>query len=80
MTATHFLRHLALAYHHFHPVDEHRQFAKKIESFEKQLLKGELLAKLASLETRAELRGMSYGELEALKKRISAIRSKVERS
>lgn len=80
MTATHFLRHLALAYNHFHPVDEHRQFAKKMQSFEKHLVKGELLAKLASIEARAELRGITYGELATLKKRISKIRSQVERN
>ena len=55
MTAEHFLRHLAVAYNHFHAVDEHREFAKRLEDYEKTSLKGELLARLSSIEARCEL-------------------------
>jgi len=79
MTAKHFLRHLAIAYNHFHAVDEHKQVSKRLESYEQQILKGEILTKLASIEARYEmaLGKLSPDELAGLKQKIKALRARL---
>lgn len=82
MTSRHFLRHLAIAYNHFHPIDEHKRFAERLKAYEKQRMKGELLAQLASMDTRCELaiNESNSEELSSLRRKIKAIKSKLEAS
>jgi hypothetical protein len=79
MSAKHFLRHLAVAYNHFHAVDEHREFAKRLEAYEKTRLKGEILAKIAAVEEKSELLlGKNPAAIARLKERIKAMKERVE--
>lgn len=79
MTAKHFLRHLAVAYNHFHAIDEHKQFTKRVETYETQILKGEILTRLASIEARYELAlgRISSDELARIKQKIKALRARL---
>ena len=81
MSAKHFFRHLVLAYSHFHPIDEHRQFAERMARYEKQRLKGELTTQIASVEMRFNLAMNQHPseELEQLKGRIKALKQRIER-
>ena len=75
MSAKHFLTHLALAYRHFHTIDEHTQ---QLNFLARQRLKSELISHLASVEKRSkELTG---NDLSKLQSRILALKQKVESS
>ena len=80
MTAKHFLRHLATAYIHFHPIDDHKKFAERLDAYEKKRLKGEILTRLASIEARfgIEMGRNSSEELSRLKYRIESLKRKLE--
>ncbi len=82
MTARHFLRHLALAYNHFHPVEEHKKFEESMESFEHKQLKGEIMEHLESLEKRCHsmMTGQASEELLRLMIRIRALHRKIQSS
>lgn len=82
MSASHFLRHLAIAYNHFHPIDEHRKFAANLGLFEKKQLAESLSRKLDALEKRC---GVYLGsgavgkeELAPLLERIKAIKGRLD--
>ncbi len=81
MSAAHFLRHLAIAYNHFHPVDEHRKFAEQLDLFEKGQLKESLSGQLDSLEKRSRIYVdtgiISQGELSCILARISEIKQRL---
>ncbi len=55
MSATHLLRHLAIAYNHFHPIDEHRKFAAQLDRFEKNQLRQEISMQLGELDKRCRI-------------------------
>ena len=77
MSARHFLRHLALAYHHFHTIDEH--FAKHLGIIEKKRLKAEIASMLTRMETRCAvaLSENRSDDLYRLLYKIKALRSKL---
>jgi len=78
MSATHYLRHLSLAYHYFHPVDEH--FAQRMDFIERKRLRGQIMAHLGVLETKTAM-ALSQNRSEALYRilyRIKALKAKVE--
>ncbi|MAG15893.1 hypothetical protein CMO88_02430 [Candidatus Woesearchaeota archaeon] len=82
MSASHFLRHLAIAYNHFHPIDEHQQFAKRLLIYEKKRLKAEIITQLLSMEARCKIAAHHNNseELSKLKSKIHALKSRIEGS
>ena len=52
MTARHYLTHLAKAYVHFHPIDEHKAFDEKVDTFERKQLKQAISDQLGKMELR----------------------------
>ncbi len=82
MSAAHFLRHLAVAYNHFHPIDEHRKFVAQLDLFEKSQLRESLLRHLCELEKRcgayAESGAVGKEDLEPLLGKIKAIKGKLD--
>ncbi len=82
MSATHFLRHLAIAYNHFHPIDEHRKFAEQLDLFEKSQLRQALSAQLDAMEKRCRIYLESgkapEQELAPLLEKIKSIKGKLD--
>ena len=82
MSATHFLRHLAIAYNHFHPIDEHKKFAEKLDLFEKSQLMQALSTQLDSIEKRCRIyldsEKAGNGELAPLLEKIKSIKGRLD--
>ena len=81
MSSAHFLRHLSIAYNHFHPIDEHKKFAEKLDLFEKNQLRQALSTQLDSMEKRCRIHIESGNaeklELEPLLEKIKSIRGRL---
>lgn len=81
MSAAHFLRHLAVAYGHFNPVDERRKFSESLGLFEKRQLRESLLGQLGALEMRCrvclETGEIGREELSLLFERISRLKGRL---
>lgn len=82
MSATHFLRHLAISYNHFHPIDEHKKFAEQLDLFEKSQLRQALSAQLDLMEKRCriylESGKASEQELAPLLEKMKSIKGKLD--
>lgn len=82
MSATHILRHLAIAYNHFHPIDEHRKFVAQLDLFEKNQLRQGILVKLDELEKRCrifiESGKAGVEELAPLLEKIKSIKGRLD--
>ena len=77
MTVTHLLRHLIIAYNHFHPVAEHKKFKENLKLFEKKQLKLEIAERLDKMERRCRLAAGDSAEMARLQQRISMLKSKL---
>ncbi len=82
MSAAHFLRHLAIAYNHFHPIDEHRKFSAQLDLFEKSQLRQGISMQLGGIEKRCRIYIESgkagAEELAPLLEKIKAIKARLD--
>ncbi len=82
MSASHFLGHLAIAYNHFHPIDEHRKFAAQLDLFEKNQLRQGILTQLGGIEKRCaayiESGKAGVEELAPLMEKIKSIKGRLD--
>ena len=82
MSASHFLRHLAVAYNHFHPIDEHRKFSAQLDAFEKSQVMQGISGQLDRLERRCRFYIGSgtagRDELAAVLEKIKAVKGRLD--
>ena len=79
MTARHFLMHLAKAYTHFHPIDEHKSFDKQVDSFERKQLKQAISDQLGRMELKCHsaMATNATEDLLSLMKKIRMLQKKL---
>jgi len=81
MSVNHYFRHLVFAYHHLHPIDEHRSSAI-FQKYEKERLKEELMEELVLMESKCNVaENQTHSpKYSKLKLQILAMKHRVESS